>query len=232
MKNLKKKIIAIIPARAGSKGIPKKNIVDFCGKPLITWTIRQALKSRYLGDVYVSSDGIEILNISARAGAKTIRRPKSLSGDRTSSEAVLIHALSHIEKVTGRVDYVVFLQATSPLREGNDIDAAIAKFIKTGSDSLFSASLLEDFCAWERRGGQFKSLTFNYKKRGRRQEKKPYYLENGSIYIFSPKVLKKYKNRLGGKIGVYFMPMWKSHEIDSREDIPLCAFYMKNKILK
>lgn len=224
------KIIAIIPARGGSKSIPKKNIIDFCGKPLIAWSIEHAFNSKYIKDVYVSTDDQEIATISEQYGAHIVWRPHEIATDVSSSEEALLHTITDIEK-NESIDIVVFLQATSPVREPDDIDGAIEKFISEKTDSLFSASLLDDFCVWESIDNELKSLTFDYKNRGRRQDRKPYYLENGSIYIFKPEILKQYKNRFGGKIIFYLMPVWKSYEIDSIEDIEICEYYMKRKIL-
>lgn len=222
-------IISVIPARGGSKSIPCKNITDFCGKPLIAWTIEQAKGCKQINDVYVSTDDREIGNVSDRCGAKIIWRPPELATDMAPSEGALLHAISEIEK-KNKVDIVVFLQATSPLREYNDIDNALQKFVSEGADSLFSAAALDDFCVWGDVGGEFKSITFDYRNRGRRQDRKPFYLENGSIYIFKPEIIRKHDNRLGGKISVYPMQMWKSYEIDTMEDMELCTYYMREKI--
>jgi N-acylneuraminate cytidylyltransferase len=229
-KNKLMKIVCIIPARGGSKGIPRKNILDFCGKPLIAWSIEQALESQYIDKVYVSTDDKKIAEISKKYGAEIIQRPSELSTDTASSEEALLHALSIIEKQT-KVDAVLFLQATSPIRESKDIDEAIETFQSQGADSLFSAAILEDFCIWKKENNILKSITFDYKNRGRRQDREPYYLENGSLYIFKPEILHKYKNRLGGKIIMYIMPYWKSFEIDTWEDIEICEYFMLTRII-
>jgi len=224
------KTVAIIPARGGSKAIPRKNIISFCGRPLIAWSIEHALGSKYISEVYVTTDDKEIADISRQYGARIIRRPQELATDTSSSEAALLHAISEIEK-QDKTELIVFLQATSPLREKDDIDNALEKFLSENADSLFSASILEDFCVWESVNNELKSLTFDYRNRGRRQDKKPYYLENGSIYIFKPAIFEQYENRLGGKIALYEMPFWKSYEIDGIEDLDICEYYMKNEIL-
>jgi N-acylneuraminate cytidylyltransferase len=225
----KRNVIAIIPARGGSKGIPGTNIMDFCGRPLVCWSIQQALESLCMDDVYVSSDDEEILRISISSGAKPIRRPRELSTDEASSESALSHALDEIEKFR-RVELVVFLQATSPLRLPGDIDKAYEKLLEEDADSLFSASILDDFCVWDKDGENLSSLTFDYNNRGRRQDRKPRYLENGSIYIFKPEILRTNKNRLGGKIVMHTMHPWQSFEIDSMEDMAIVAFYMQNRV--
>lgn len=224
-------IVAIIPARGGSKSIPKKNIINFCNKPLIAWSIQQALESKCIHEVYVTTDSTEIADVSRKYGAKIVWRPAELATDTSSSESALLHAIDEIEKIH-KVDIVIFLQATSPLREFIDIDKAVEIFFSENADSLFSASVLEDFCVWENNNGELKSITFDYKNRGRRQDRKPYYLENGSIYIFKPEVIKQYNNRLGGKIAFYPMPLWKSYEIDDYETLEICECFMMSKILK
>jgi len=225
--------IALIPARGGSKSIPGKNLVDFCGRPLLYWTIAQAQASRFIRQVFVTSDSEEILDFSRCLGAGAIKRPLEFASDEASSESALSHAISFLEAAcVPDIGQVVFLQATSPLRENKDIDEALGLFNSKKADSLFSGSVVDDCCLWKNSGAKLKSITYDYRNRGRRQEREPYLLENGSIYIFKPAVLRKFKNRLGGKIVFYPMPPWKSFEIDKKEDMDICAFFMKNNILK
>ncbi len=223
-------IPVIIPARAGSKGIPGKNIMDFCGKPLLAWSILQAKHTVGVSNVYVSTDGDDIAVVAEAFGSRVIRRPAEIATDTATSEDALRHAIREIEKVE-MFDAVVFLQATSPLRRGNDIVDAIRTYWDDGYDSLFSMTVLEDYCLWREGDSGLESFSYDYTNRGRRQERKPLYLENGSIYIFSKEVLGKYNNRLGGKIGMYPMPFHCSYEIDTAEDIPICEFFMR-KILE
>ena len=125
------KIVSIIPARGGSKGLPRKNIVDLSGLPLISWTINASLKSKYIDRTIVSSDDAEILEIAQNHGAEIIHRPSNLASDSSTSEVVLEHALNVLDdQGTGKIDYIVLLQPTSPLRSCNDIDAAFEKLLK------------------------------------------------------------------------------------------------------
>ncbi len=225
-----KTAVAIIPARGGSKGIPGKNIIEFCGKPLIAWSIEACLRSGRIKDVYVSTDDAGIEQVSAKYGAKIVRRPAEFATDTASSEAALVHAVDEIEKSVP-IDAVVFLQATSPLRTPDDVKNAVDTFFKDGCDSLFSAAILDDFCIWKKQKEDLTSLTYDYKNRGRRQDREPHFLENGSIYIFKPEILHTLKNRLGGRIGMYFMDFWKSFEIDKKEDLELCRLFMERHIL-
>jgi len=221
------KIVAIIPARGGSKGIPNKNIIDFCGKPLIAWTIEQCLSSKYISDVWVTSDSQEILDISGKYGAKTISRPNSISGDLASSEAAWMHAIEIIQRY-GNIDLVFAPQVTSPLRETKDIDGAIAQMLSSDADSLLSTVEIEDFFIW-RQGLESgpESINYDYMNRKPRQEIEKKYLENGSFYIFKPKILKDTNNRLGGRVLLHKMEKYKMFQIDNDEDIELSAVIMK-----
>ena len=124
------KIITIIPARGGSKSIPKKNLVSFLGEPLIAKSIQQSLNAKSINRTIVSTDDFEISQIAEKYGAEIIKRPDSISGDVATSESALKHVLDTLEKTEIYVpDLVVLLQATSPLRKDNDIDNAVDKFI-------------------------------------------------------------------------------------------------------
>lgn len=227
--NPSKKTICIIPARGGSKGVPGKNIIDFCGKPLLAWSIIQASNAKLVDSVYVSSDSDQILATAKQFGATPVKRPSDISGDTAASESALLHCLEHAERESP-VRLVVFLQATSPLRTAADIDNAIETLEKEKADSLFSMSLLTDACIWLKREGELQGLSYDPENRGRRQERQPLFLENGSIYVFKPESLKRGGNRIGGKIAMYEMEQWKSGEIDSYEDIEICEWYFKNKL--
>ena len=224
-------IVTIIPARGGSKGIHKKNLIDICGKPLVAWTIECALGSEAGSDVYVSTDDAEIEAVSKKYGAKVIHRPAELAGDTASSEDAILHAVSQIEQHKA-VDLVIFLQATSPIRESKDIDLAVQQFVSEGADSLFSGSVLDCISLWQNKHGEFKSFTYDYCNRRPRQKNDKYYLENGSIYLHKSGLLKTQKNRLGGKISFYEMPTWKSFEIDTYDDVEMCEYFIRKYLLK
>ena len=225
-------IVCIIPARGNSKEVIDKNIINFCGKPLIAWSIEQALASNHITNVYVSSDSDKILNVSIKYGAKKIKRPDILAQDESSSEEALVHAINEIERSDGnKIDLVVFLQGTSPLRSLEDIDEAINLFIKNNLDSLFSACDLKDLMVWKNVDSKLTSINYDYKNRERRQDMQKQYGENGSIYLFKPEIIKESMNRLGGKIGTYVMDAWKIHEIDNKEDIGICEYFMNIKEL-
>jgi len=221
-------IIAIILARGGSKGIPGKNIIDFCGKPLIVWTIEQLQKTRGINSIWVSSDSEEILSISRNCGVEIICRPDGISSDSTTSESGWLHALDYIENKVGCVDLVVAPQVTSPLREPEDIECGIHDYQEQKCDSMFSCTIVEDLFFWGKMpDGKLRSVNYDYRKRKRRQDISQQYIENGSFYLFKPEVLRKFNNRLGGKIGVTQMEFWKMFQINEPSDIKLCQVIMR-----
>ena len=180
-----KKVLALIPARGGSKGIPNKNIKLFNGRPLIEWSIKLALKSKLIDKVVVSSDSLKILNISKKLGAEVILRPKNISGDKATTESAINHCIKYFKN-----DYeaIILLPPTSPLRKLNDIDNAIKFFYLNKLDSCFSGSKLTDFLIWnyDKIYKKYTSINYDFKNRGSRQNRKLGYVENGSIYIFKP----------------------------------------------
>jgi N-acylneuraminate cytidylyltransferase len=225
-------VVAIILARGGSKGIPRKNIIDFCGKPLIVWTIEQVQQARGIDSIWVSSDSEEILSVGRSCGVESIHRPTEISGDSATSESGWLHALGIIENKVGRVDIVLAPQATSPLRESQDIERGLSDFQEHKCDSMFSCSVAEDLLFWEKMSdGMMRSVNYDYKNRRRRQDIPKQYIENGSFYVFKSEVLRKYNNRFGGKIGMTEMEFWKMFEIDSMEDFKMCEALMKAFLL-
>lgn len=220
--------VAIIPARGGSKGIPRKNIADLCGKPLIAWSILQARAARGVDSVWVTSDSTEILDVAVSHGANPIRRPAEISGDEASSESAWLHALDTIETGGTRVDLAIGMQTTSPIREPSDLDKALAQFERERLDSLLTCCEVEDFFIW-RYGpdGQPVGVNHDYKNRARRQNIEKRYLENGSFYLFKPDLLRAHGNRLAGKIGIYVMEKHKMFQIDNPQDIVLCRAIMR-----
>jgi CMP-N,N'-diacetyllegionaminic acid synthase len=218
------KIISLILARGGSKGLPRKNLLDLEGMPLVAHSIEHAKFSKYISEIYVSTDDKEIGKISSNYGAKVIWRPSELSDDLSPAEDAILHALDKIDNV----DLVVFLQATSPLRESSDIDSAIEHFLDSNYDSLLSVVKLGDRFIWKEEKNKVNSISYDYKNRQRRQDiEDEYYIENGSFYIFKPKIIRKHNNRLGGNIGKYVMNNNKLLEIDNQTDYEMCKYYMR-----
>jgi len=227
------KVVGIILARGGSKGIPRKNIISFCGKPLIVWTIEHLQEVSKIHSIWVSSDDEEILSVARDCGVRAIKRPREISTGSSSSESGWIHALSLIEQEMGPVDIVVAPQVTSPLRSNGEISQALDRFCSEKYDSMFSCSIFDDLTLWNLRSSGFESVNFDYKNRVPRQQQiSKQYVENGSFYIFKSTILKSFQNRLGGKIGIFPMESWKVFEIDELQDIRLCEALMREYILE
>ena len=225
-------VVSIILARGGSKGIPGKNIIDFCGKPLIVWTIEQLQHAQGINSIWVSSDSEEILTISRACGAEIIHRPAEISGDSATSESGWLQAIEIIEDKVADVNIVLAPQVTSPLREPSDIERGLRDFYEQKCDSMFSCSVAEDLFFWEKKpDGLLRSVNYDYKSRSRRQDIPKQYIENGSFYLFKKEVLRQCNNRLGGKIGMTQMEFWKMFEIDSMEDLKMCEALMKTFLL-
>ena len=221
--------IAIIPARGGSKGIPRKNVLPLAGKPLIVHSIDQAKASAHVKAVVVSTDDDEIDGVSERAGAMVVRRPGEISGDTASSESALIHAIGALRaQGLDLPELVVFLQCTSPVRRSGDIDGAIGRLIDEKADSLLSVSPNHHFL-WTEAGGQAQAVNYDYRNRPRRQDMAPQYIENGSIYVFRPQGLLDSGNRLSGKVALYKMDEEASIDIDSPLDMELAALILRQR---
>lgn len=220
-------VVAIIPARGGSKGIPRKNLVSICGHPLLAWSIWAALQARCVTRVLVSTDSEEIASVARRYGADVVMRPAEISGDTASSEAALLHALEHLAERGCRPELLIFLQATSPLREAQDVDGAIFQLLRDQADSCFSASPEHFTGRWRRaENGEVTSVNFRPNSRPMRQDYPVEYLENGSIYVMRPDVLLNCRSRMGGKITIYPMNAVKSLQLDELSDLPLISACM------
>ena len=227
------KIISIIPARGGSKSIPKKNLIDFMGKPLIAQTIEQSLSTSMINRTIVSTDCQEIAGVATKHGAEIFKRPDSISGDEASTESAMMHVLNTLKEKENYIpEIVVLLQATSPLRKKNDIKNAIDYFIDNKADSLISGAQFEDFLFWEKNNKNWLAVNYNPQNRMRRQDRKPQFVENGSIYMFKPDILYKFNNRIGGKMLLFQMEFWQTWEIDTYDEIDLLTFYFKKHLYR
>jgi len=224
------KVIAIILARGGSKGIPKKNVLDFCGHPLVAWSVIQAKQTKEIEEVYISSDSDEILEIAQKYGARIIKRPDKYAGDTAKSEEAILHAL---EVLGSQQEMIIMLEPTAPLRKPSDLGNAIRMFRDEKWDSCFSGAALQDFLIWKKNKlGNLVSINYDYENQGPRQMREPDYVENGAIYMFRPEIILKYNNRFGGKIGIYPNNFWQSFEIDEPDDWKFVELIFNNYLLE
>jgi N-acylneuraminate cytidylyltransferase len=218
--------LAIIPARGGSKGIPGKNLRLVGGKPLLAWSIEHARQAPSVRRIVVSTDDAAIAAVARENGAEVVLRPAELSGDTASSESALLHVLDQLKESEGyEPERVVFLQATSPIRQPGEVQSAIDTFEREGADSLLSVCPVHGF-VWRNDKGTVSSFSYDHLNRPRRQDAPEDLVENGSIYIFKTWVLRKLNNRLGGRIALHRMDPLDSFQIDESGDIELIEHLM------
>lgn len=226
-----KKVLAIIPARGGSKGIPLKNMTLVNGKPLIDWTIDAALKSERVNKVIVSSDSEMILNHAAQyEKVICVERPSHLANDNTPTEPVIVHALEQIKDA--EYDVVLLLQPTSPLRTSEDIDAAYNAFLNSNASALISVSEpkhhpLKSFKKNDH--GFLTGLVNNEFPFMPRQELPEVYQPNGAIYMINKTDFLETKQLMTNKTIPFIMSEERSIDIDSLFDIEAATLELKRR---
>ncbi len=231
-------ILGLIPARGGSKGIPNKNIVDLNGQPLIQYTIQAATNSTLLSQAIVTTDDQTVANIAQNVGADVpFLRPAELATDRSGALGVIEHAIEYFKSQQQTIDYIVYLQPTSPLRTTDDIDQAIDIMTNSKADSLVSTmdvphqfgfeSLMVEEAHSE---SKFVSHAVSKENNFRRQEKRQYVARNGpAILITTPNTIKKYGSLYGEKIVSYKMPANRSADIDDLDDLEYISWLMQKR---
>lgn len=213
--------LCLIPARGGSKGVPRKNLYAVGGKPLIVWTIEQALALADV-DVVVSTDDPEIARVASAAGAEVpFARPPALAQDSTATEPVVIHAIQEMAALGRRPDVVMLLQATSPLRHSGSLRRALTEFDITGVDSMVGVVPQAPFL-W--RATDPPSAEYDIARRPRRQEltrATMRYRETGSVYVTKTEIYLEQTNRLGGRVGLFVMDEVEGVDIDTLTDLSI-----------
>jgi YrbI family 3-deoxy-D-manno-octulosonate 8-phosphate phosphatase len=213
-------------------GIPRKNVTNLCGKPLIAWNIEAALASNHVEGVYVTTDNSEIASISKLYGASVIERPSKLAGDTASSEGALLHALNNLDSQALLPDYLIFMQCTSPLTTTEDIDRAFTTLIEQEADSCFTASRFHHFL-W-RRNDNSSTSGINHDKsfRPMRQECEHQFAENGAIYVMKVDGFRRAKHRFFGKTVISLMPPERCAEIDEPIDFKIAELLLREQLKK
>jgi len=226
------KIISLIPARRGSKGIKNKNIHEINCKPLIAYSINQSLKSKYIDRTIVSTDSEEIIKIAKKYGAETpFVRPRELATDVAASVDVFKHALSFlIEEEKYKPEIVVILQPTSPLRTVEIIDKSIELLRATGGDSVISVSKVKEHPFWlfKRNDNRIIPYVDEGLKVKRRQDLPELYFVNGMIYTVKTEVILEQSSVFGKDIIPLITPPEISIDIDNYLDMFICEMIMKN----
>ena len=229
------KILGVIPARGGSKSIKNKNMSEINGKPLIYYTIKEALKSTFISDLVVSSDDESIINYSTKLGAVApFKRPKNLSTDNALSASVVYHALEYMESLRSiNYDLVIMLQPTSPFRKVKHIDESIKLIINKNSDSLVSVVNVDGYHPYRMKKFS-KDYVLNYIDQGfedmrPRQSLPKVFIRNGAIYIVKCEYFKKNKNLVGQKCLGYEMDLKESVNIDNEIDLLVSKTIMEKQ---
>ncbi|PMH28899.1 acylneuraminate cytidylyltransferase [Vibrio lentus] len=231
-----KKVLVVIAARGGSKGLPGKNIRDLCGKPLIGWSIEAALNSKYADRVVVTTDDEVIAEVARSEGADVpFLRPAKFATDQSPSSGAILHAIDFCE-VEGKYEYVVLLEPTSPLTESQDVDRALE--ILSASDSLAIVGIADvedchpEFCVQKSKNGKItKYGEANFSMPKRRQDLETIYAFDGSLYISDIDTYKKYQTFYHENTIGYVSEPWKKYEIDTLMDFLVVEVMMKNKNL-
>ncbi len=227
-----KKVLAVIPARGGSKRLPKKNILNLAGKPLIAWTIEEAKKSKYIDKLIVSTDSTEIAEISKKYGAEVpFIRPKELASDTASSIDVILHAINFFKNKGDTYEYIVLLQPTSPLRKVDDIDKAF-EMINKDTKAVVSVCETEHSPLWSNTLPNDLSMKDFIKpeiKNKRSQDLPKYYRLNGAVYISDVEYLLDNNGFIGDETKAFIMPQSRSVDIDSGIDLNLAEIIIKLK---
>ena len=232
-----KRILAIIPARGGSKRLPRKNILDLAGKPLIAWTIEAALKSKYIDRVIVSTDDDEIANISKKYGADVpFMRPNELATDETQSIYAVIDLINTLKVYDDNYDYVILLQPTSPLRTAKDIDKAFRLLIKSEIDAVISVCKSEHSPLWSNKlpkDMDMSNFISESIRNNRSQDLEQYYRLNGAIYICNiQRLLNEKTFNIKSKCKAYVMNRENSIDIDTIDDLDMARFQVDKSVVK
>ena len=221
-----KTFLGIIPARGGSKRLPRKNVLNLDGKPLIAHTIVAGKQSKYIDDVIVSSDDDEILEVSKKYGSTTIKRPEKLASDTATTFGAIKHTIENVKKY----NYIVLLQATSPLRNSQHIDEAIELLVSKNADAVVSVCEMDHSPLWSNTLDETLSMSCFLSDEvlnKRSQELKTYYRLNGAIYICkTEKLLEGESFFLKKNIFAYIMDRKISVDIDEEIDFRIAKALM------
>jgi N-acylneuraminate cytidylyltransferase len=211
------RVVVVIPARGGSKGIPGKNLARVGGRPLVVRAVQAALAASLVDTVIVSTDDPDIAAVARAAGARVVVRPDELSGDTASSESALLHALTQLE---AQPDVTVLVQCTSPFIGAEQLDAAVQRVLDGPEDVVFSALESHEF-QWAESNGTVVGVGHSASFRPRRQDRAPHFRETGAFYVMRTAGLVDSGHRFFGRIGVQPVPLAHATEVDTLDDLAL-----------
>lgn len=222
--------LAVIPARGGSRGIPRKNLLQLAGKPLVGWAVEACLQSQSVSRVVVSTDDADIATAAKQYGAEVVVRPAELSGDSASSESALLHALDMLREVEGyEPEILVFAQCTSPLTLPADVDGTVASLLSARADSAFTATPFHGF-VWQRDAlGDAHALNHNPSTREPRQARDGHYIETGAVYAMRASGFRSAGSRFFGKVVFHVTPPERSVDIDGPLDVVLAEALLRER---
>lgn len=221
-------ILAVIPARGGSKGIPRKNIRPLAGRPLIAWTLAAARASRHITRLVVSTDDAEIAAVAQQWGAEVVWRPAEISGDLASSESALLHVLDHLRATEGYVpDLLVFLQCTSPLTIAEDIDGTVDALLRGSADAALAVTPFHYFLWRADADGTAGGINHDPRVRLMRQQREPQYKETGAVYVMRVPGFLQAKHRFFGRTVMHVMPGERVQELDDPVDFEVAEVLLR-----
>jgi N-acylneuraminate cytidylyltransferase/CMP-N,N'-diacetyllegionaminic acid synthase len=229
-----KKVLAFIPARGGSKKLPRKNILNLNNKPLIAWSIKAAENSKYVDHILVSTDDDEILNIAKQYGASApFKRPARLSMDNSKTIDVMLHAIKWLKNKNEEYDIIVLLQPTSPLRISEDIDNALELLLLQKANAIISVCTAEHNPLWTNHlpeDGRMNNFLDKNILNKNRQELPEFFRLNGAVFVVYVDYLEKNKSFYGENTFAYIMPLERSIDVDNRIDLELCRILLNHSV--
>ncbi|MFJ4221520.1 cytidylyltransferase domain-containing protein [Curtobacterium luteum] len=214
------RVLAVVPARAGSKGIPGKNLRTVGGRSLVARAVTAAVAARSIDSVVVSTDGPDIADEARAAGARVLHRPADLAGDTASSESALLHVLDVLEQIHDEVpEVLVFLQATSPFTDPADLDAAVDRVLSGAADSVFAAAPSHAFLWRVDADGRAVAVNHDAAVRPRRQDRAPEFRETGAFYVLRVDGFRQYRHRFFGRTELAVVDAATAVDIDDTTDL-------------
>ncbi len=228
------RVLGLVVARGGSKGLPRKNLRPLLGKPLIKWSIIAGLNSPSLDSIVLSTDDDEIAKVARESGARVpFMRPAELAGDAASSVDVVLHAIDWLAAAGEHYDVVVLLEPTSPQRESDDIEAVLDIMDRTKSSAVVSVcrseSMHPSFMFHKNESERLQPFMEFQPTNLRRQEIDQLYFLDGTVYASNITALRKHKSFYHDDTACYEVPKWKSFEIDDLDDFLIVEALLKSK---